>query len=111
MSITSLTDQNFVSMNGGRIMGLNLPGYKGLSFVMFKTDKCPHCVNFIPRLINVAKQEQRVRFFVASEITTAELWGHLKLQILRLRMCLILSFMLALIQRQHIKVHIWREMF
>ena len=64
MSVAHLSDQNFVSANGGRVLQLN--NIPGLSIVMFKTEGCGHCRTFTPIFQNVAKQELRVRHFFAS---------------------------------------------
>lgn len=64
MSIPNLTDANFQADNGGRILRLKqIPGF---SFVMFKTDRCPHCTNFLPTFQSLARRDQRVRFFIAN---------------------------------------------
>ena len=64
MSVAHLSDQNFVSANGGRVLQLN--NIPGLSIVMFKTEGCGHCRTFTSKFQNVAKQELRVRHFFAS---------------------------------------------
>lgn len=63
MSIIGLTNSNFQSGNGGRLLMLKVPR-GGYSFVTFKTETCPQCVNFAPVLNQLSRSENRVNFYV-----------------------------------------------
>lgn len=58
MTVNQLTANDFESP-GGKVMKLRRPG---LVFVMFKTQNCPHCVQFGPQFDQISRRELRVKF-------------------------------------------------
>ncbi len=60
MSVQHLTDAHFSNAGGG-VLRCNLPG---ITFIMFKTEKCGYCKQTMPILNTLAQQDRRVTYAI-----------------------------------------------